>query len=261
MKSTPTEELYLSLQSAFDHFNRALFGGALPHVIFTMQRKNKCMGYLSPERWASMEREVFCQELAINPSYLGNTSLLKTLQTLVHQQTLLWQFTDKAANPSRTGYHNLEWAAKMEEIGLMPSNTGKPGGKRTGQYMSEYVIPGGRFIKACRSLIHESHFKIPWFDRWAESDEAYEIPQEVLEYLETIDEQEVVGEVNERVMAALATPLAKLVKTRGEEVFLPVAAKNQTRTKYQCGCANNIWGKSGLRIKCEECNTLFEALN
>jgi predicted SprT family Zn-dependent metalloprotease len=261
MKSTPTEELYLSLQGAFDHFNRELFDGALPHVIFTMQRKQKCMGYLSPERWASVEREIFCPELAINPSYIGNTSLLSTCQTLAHEMVHLWQVTDKSANPSRKGYHNLEWARKMEEIGLMPSDTGRPGGKKTGQNMSDYVIPGGRFIQACRSLIQETHFQIPWFDRWAEPEEAYQIPQEVLDYLETTDEEPIEGDNNQRVMSVLATPLAKLIATSREEVFLPIAAKNQTRTKYRCECANNIWGRPGLKIKCEECNTQFKAIN
>jgi len=80
---TPTEEFYLSLQSAFEHFNHSLFDGELPDVIFTMQRKQKCMGYLCLDRWASSDSGVYCPELAINPSYIGNASLLSTLQTLV----------------------------------------------------------------------------------------------------------------------------------------------------------------------------------
>lgn len=261
LKSSPTEELYLSLQSAFEHFNRELFDGALPHVIFTMQRKQKCMGYLSPERWASIEKEAFCPELVINPSFIGNASLLSTLQNLVHQMVHLWQFTDKSASPSRQGYHNLEWARKMEEVGLMPSDTGKPGGKKTGQNISDYVISGGRFIQACRLLIQDSHFQIPWFDRWADPDEANEIPQDVLEYLESSDGQSVDSESGQRVMSVLAIPLARLIGTAREDVFLPTTAKNQTRTKYQCDCDNNIWGKSGLRIKCEDCNAQYKAVN
>jgi hypothetical protein len=40
----------------------------------------------------------------------------------------------------------------MEEIGLMPSSTGAPGGKKTGQKMSDYIIPGGVFIEAFKRL-------------------------------------------------------------------------------------------------------------
>jgi hypothetical protein len=40
----------------------------------------------------------------------------------------------------RGGYHDRVWGAKMEEVGLMPSNTGLPGGKKNGQQMTHYII-------------------------------------------------------------------------------------------------------------------------
>ena len=46
--------------------------------------------------------------------------------------------------PGRTGYHNREWASKMLEVGLVPSDTGQPGGKQTGQHMTHYIDPKGR---------------------------------------------------------------------------------------------------------------------
>jgi hypothetical protein len=36
-------------------------------------------------------------------------------------------------------------------------------------------------------------------------------------------------------------------------------ADGSNRTKYVCGCKINIWGKPGLRIRCEACNTRFAA--
>ena len=36
----------------------------------------------------------------------------------------------------------------MESLGLMPSNSGMVGGKRTGAQMSHYVIPGGAYARA-----------------------------------------------------------------------------------------------------------------
>jgi hypothetical protein len=50
------------------------------------------------------------------------------------------------------GYHNKEWAAKMESLGLQPSSTGAVGGKRTGQRVSHYIIPDGPFTKAFANL-------------------------------------------------------------------------------------------------------------
>jgi len=40
----------------------------------------------------------------------------------------------------------------MEEIGLMPSNTGQPGGKKTGQGMTHYIIQNGLFVNAFNRL-------------------------------------------------------------------------------------------------------------
>ena len=33
------------------------------------------------------------------------------------------------------------------------------------------------------------------------------------------------------------------------------AAKN--KTKYTCECGTNIWGKPGLTVQCNDCDTLF----
>ena len=68
---------------------------------------------------------------------------------MVHQ----WQAHH--GTPGRGRYHNDEWADKMERIGLMPSSTGQPGGRRTGDHMADYAIEGGRFLKACKELVTE----------------------------------------------------------------------------------------------------------
>jgi len=51
----------------------------------------------------------------------------------------------------------------MDAIGLCPSHTGAPGGKRTGQHRSHDVV-GGPFAKACTDLIAEGCV-ISWRDR------------------------------------------------------------------------------------------------
>jgi hypothetical protein len=40
----------------------------------------------------------------------------------------------------------------MREIGLQPSSTGQVGGRATGQHMSHYVVPGGRFEASFQKL-------------------------------------------------------------------------------------------------------------
>ena len=74
----------------------------------------------------------------------------------------LWQH--HAGRPSRNGYHNREWAAKMRDIGLTPTDTGLAGGKATGQKMTHLVDPGGRFEKACAAFLAK-HPTVLYHDR------------------------------------------------------------------------------------------------
>jgi hypothetical protein len=58
----------------------------------------------------------------------------------------------------------------MEQVGLMPSTSGQPGGKRTGQQMDHYIIPGGAFDLACARLL-ASGYRRHWQSRsYAEQD-------------------------------------------------------------------------------------------
>jgi len=61
----------------------------------------------------------------------------------------------------RRSYHDRQWAGKMREIGLQPSSTGEEGGKETGQSMSHYIIPDGRYAKAYAKLAAQG-FTLHW---------------------------------------------------------------------------------------------------
>ena len=74
----------------------------------------------------------------------------ETLSTLVHEMVHLWQ--QHHGKSGRGRYHNREWAEKMKQVGLYPSNTGKPGGREVGQQMTHYVIEGGAFAVAFEAL-------------------------------------------------------------------------------------------------------------
>lgn len=155
----PTEH-YATLQQAFRHFNDALFEGKIPPVIFTMQRKNRMAGFyhagIFNERGV---REHRADEIAINPQSIAEKSDLYVLQIVAHEMAHAWQ--QHYGKPSRTGYHNHQFAEKMEEIGLMTSADGHPGGARVGQSMSDYLIPGGRFEVAAKELLDQG-----WAFRW-----------------------------------------------------------------------------------------------
>lgn len=160
---TPTKEIYAELQQAYDFFNQELFGGKLPDCIITFYRKKWVHGYFAKEQWANHKGEVI-DEIAMNPMYFNIHTTKKILSTLVHEMAHLYQ--KHFGHPARGYYHNQEWADIMESIGLMPSDTGGPGGKRTGNRMSHYIIKGGAFDKAQAKLAAKD-YSISWFDRIA----------------------------------------------------------------------------------------------
>ncbi len=239
--ATPSDATYPPFQRAFDVFNRELFDGRLPHVLLTLQRKANTCGYLSPNRFANREGAM-AHELAMNPEWFAVTPLVEILQTLVHEMAHLWQHV--SGTPARGRFHNREWAAKMESIGLMPSSTGQPGGKRTGDCMSDYPIEGGRFLQVVKHLV-DDHFAIAWYDRFPPA-------------RASVAQQPTVATINGVTLPPSATQVPAdhgVVAT----VERPTRVTNSSnRMKYQCGCKNNVWGKPGLSITCNTCGEPFE---
>jgi predicted SprT family Zn-dependent metalloprotease len=167
MDQTPTSRTYDGLTQAYEHFNRALFGGRLPPCLITMQRKNKTYGYFAGGRFGTRDGQEITDEIALNPSHFSARTVEESLATLVHEMTHLEQHHH--GKPSRVGYHNKEWAGLMRRVGLIPSDTGAPGGKQTGQHMTHYIEPGGRFDQACAALIGGG-FTLPYVELWGEQD-------------------------------------------------------------------------------------------
>jgi predicted SprT family Zn-dependent metalloprotease len=154
-----TKTEYQGFQQAYDFFNRELFDKGLPQVLVTLQRHANTRGYFSPERFNGRIDETAVHELALNPDrFTGRTDEM-ILSTLVHEMAHVWQQTH--GKPPRRGYHDRQWAAKMREIGLQPSSTGEPGGKETGQTVSHYILPDGRYAKAYAKLAARG-FQLHW---------------------------------------------------------------------------------------------------
>lgn len=224
----PTEEAYGELQAAYDHFNRELFDDTLPPCLITFQREKRTYGYFARERFVSGNGDK-TDEIAMNPAYFAVVPVMEVLQTLVHEMAHLWQF--HFGTPGRRGYHNKEWAENMEGIGLMPSDTGKEGGRKVGEKMADYPIPGGAFMAAAEALL-TTDFKITWRDRFPVKAQLEQVIAGVVEGIE-------VGEL----------------EALGVEVAAPEgAASKSNRRKYSCPkCEINAWGKPGLSLICGEC--------
>lgn len=155
------------LQIAYSHFNKELFGGNLPDCVITYTRKKNVLGHFCPDRFQRIGGDLW-PELALNPTYLALREDRQSLSTLVHEQVHVWRHyfgpLNRRGGRGSNGYHDLPWADEMERLGLMPSDTGLPGGKRTGHRMTHYIVDGGPFDRACRELI-ATGFLITWRDR------------------------------------------------------------------------------------------------
>lgn len=147
----PTATTYSLLNEAYDFFNGALFDGALPKVLISLQRHKGSYGYFCGGRFGSRDGATRADEIALNPSHFKERDERAILSTLVHEQAHVWEFHGGTA--SRTAYHNKIWATKMKTLGLHPSSTGAPGGKETGQSVSHYIIAGGAFDLAHKAFV------------------------------------------------------------------------------------------------------------
>ena len=235
--TTPTSEAYAELQVAFDHFNSAIFEGALPSCLISLRSDGGSIGYFSGGRFVGRATGELIDEIALNAGYFGICPIREIMQTLVHEMVHQWQH--HFGTPGRGRYHNREWADKMEAIGLMPSDTGAAGGKRTGDSVSDYVIDGGRFDDACRDLLTRD-YTLSWLDRFPPKPPS------------------------PNALTSADDGLRDAVRLM---TFSQGGAKpnKSNRVKYRCPiCCAQAWGKPGLQLLCGMDGhraTPFEALN
>lgn len=231
-KKKPTEEFYSLFQFIYDFLNKNLFENELPDCMIVITRKGRTFGYFYPQRWINEEKEK-TDEIAINPFFFDKKPLIEILQTMAHEMCHLWQF--HLGTPSRRSYHNKEWGGKMMYIGLMPSNTGKPGGKKTGQQMMDYPMKKGLFVKASNKLINQKKFKTLWYDRVNKQNQLNTI---------SLDENSVYNDLD------LNEILLEVHHNADMEVY-----SSKTKSKYKCpSCEISLWGKQGLFIICGNCD-------
>ena len=215
----PTSQAYQDLQHAFDHFNRTLFEGRLPHCLLTLTRKRRTLGFFAPERFTNTGGKI-AHEISLNPRYLELQGDYDALSTLVHEQchVVRYEFVPPNRNGGKgaRGYHDRAFAKVMRAVGLVPSDTGQPGGRQTGYRMSHYVEAGGRFDVACRALLITG-FTLRWRDK--------------IQYTVSSKPRDLMP--------------AQVIEG-------PV----QTRAKFTCrNCNLNAWAKPSARLACLDCSS------
>lgn len=258
-----THQIYEQLQTAYDFLNQEIFEGRLPACLITVQRDNeRVQGYFSRKRFAAKnDNALVVDEIAMNPMYFVSTSVENVLATLAHEMVHLEQF--HFGRPGRGRYHNKEWADWMERIGLMPSDTSKIGGKRTGDRMGDYIIKDGRFDNACKKLMGQG-WSLGWFDKniFFCSPATKVTTLEPINYGEIHTLKDIIEISQDESAEALIASIEN--DSEGQEIIAP-GSPPDTRNKitYVCpACEARVWGKRGLSIICGECvNTAFVPLD
>jgi putative zinc metalloproteinase len=167
----------------------------------------------------------------------------------------------------------------------MPSDTGAPGGKTTGQHMSDYPLPGGRFYRACVAL--ETNHDLPLADRLglfeAKQKQRNRLSPELMQALhEGLEQMNTsatsvahhedgagsfpLANTNEEMVATASLLEAEqvlyqpfpeqfaLAANDEDEVAQQLAAK-RVKVCYQCpSCGMKVWGKPDLSVICGDCH-------
>jgi hypothetical protein len=206
---------FQAYQKAFDYFNEVLFKNELPGVFLNFSRMPSAHGFFAPKRWYNQNKAIY-HEISLTPTSMDRTPK-EVFATLVHEMVHHWQ--ECFGTPSRRGYHNEEWADKMEEVGLIPTDNGSIEGKRTGQRVTHVIKAGGAFDKAFNQMAKE--WSLPF--QCTEGRFAGQDPEEEDE-------------------------IKSLRKSQLEE------REKKRKIKYSCStCGVNAWGKPELNIVCGEC--------
>jgi predicted SprT family Zn-dependent metalloprotease len=188
-------------------------------------------GYYHPERYVyKYDKSKVIGRIALNPQWFlpgRENNCSDIVATLVHQMCHALEIQD---NPKATPtHHSKKWGEMMEKIGLMPSDTGNPDGKRTGKKMSQFVLAGGQFEKMCQ----EEKFDLSWADRLVSS---------------KLTDSEVYKKLKAQGLI-LSDEKSKKATGKGDK----------SKTKYSCKCnpPQQFWAKPGLKSCCPICKSDF----
>lgn len=216
-------EAYGQWQVAYSFFNERLFGGNLPDCMITLTRTRMVAGYFCNSAFENREGSI-AHEISMNPEYLSVRGDAESYSTLVHEMCHLERFygrPNRKGGKGTRGYHDRVWAESMIRVGLMPSDTGAPGGKTTGYAVSHFIIEGGGFEQACSELLGAG-LVVDWRDA--------------------------------RVLRA-SNPQGPGEGAGGGLGGVPPRRPRNTRTCFVCsGCDLRAWARRSASLSCNDCS-------
>ena len=168
----------IMLNKFYDYFNMVLFNNELSPCMVRFEKERKYGGvyrHSDSGIWYKKEKgkTVTIPEITLNHKTLVGLKKDDILAILVHEMCHHWEHTvykNVSNREVKSGYHSVEFAQKMESVGLVCSATGLPDGKKTGRSMSHYIKGGSvdpspktgdqGFLKAFKYL--PKTWKFPW---------------------------------------------------------------------------------------------------
>jgi hypothetical protein len=119
------------LNEAFEHDTARLFRGEVRGCIITLSTRCwSANGYFCARQFESRRDDETIDEIGLNPRTFKSSSDVDILESLVHELVHLRQH--HTGRPGRRGYHDREWADRMERVGLMSSGGRSRGIERMG---------------------------------------------------------------------------------------------------------------------------------
>jgi hypothetical protein len=157
--TTPTGKTYTELDRAYRDFNVALFDGELPGCLITLTRRRRSQGFVKLGQFASSDRSETTDEIGLNPQRFDGVPDAEIQATLVRLMCHQWR-AYQYRPPKKAGYCDEVCAAKLESLGLVPTDTGKRGGRRTGSNVGHYIVEDGLFarVAAARKFVRDRLF-------------------------------------------------------------------------------------------------------
>ena len=146
-----------------DRFNDRFFGQHMPDMVLGFQPiDHRILAAYTLRR----NPQGLLYEITFNTKHLGRP-LWQTLETLMHEYVHLWQ-QNFGEHPVTRNYHNVEFVAKCEEIGLFPAiGSGahrRPAEGAFAEFLRAYSVPEPPPITAPKLTPKGKHLDW-WADR------------------------------------------------------------------------------------------------
>ena len=145
---TITDSHHRKLDELFRYY-KMLFDVELPDCMITLGTDHEESNFFKPKAWIDKSNKLsLISNIILNPVIIGHKSIdwhIAIVLGMVHLKQYLY------GNPGRRGYHNLEYAKMAEKAGIIMSDTGMPGGMKTGEKLLQYVPADSPLEKAYKN--------------------------------------------------------------------------------------------------------------